>query len=99
MNPRIGAGALFLALIAFGVFTTVPVLFNFLGLALYVALMRECGRHVWPREWLPKWMRRTANPAPPPGPERGSEEKPQVVALGNGEGYIVYPNGRRTEKT
>ena len=36
---------------------------------------------IWATGWRPKKLRRTANPAPPPLPERGSEEEPQVTMV------------------
>lgn len=36
---------------------------------------------IWATGWRPKKLRRTANPAPPPLPERGCEEEPQVTMV------------------
>lgn len=78
--------------VVLGILTAVPVLFNFLGIALYVAILRECGRYVWP--WRPN---KIDNPSPPPPQPVAEDVKPQVTQtvneFGNGAGFIVYPPG------
>lgn len=102
MNGRAAALLILVGLILFGILTAAPVLFNYLGLALYVALMRECSKHVVPWRRARKALfldrvPRTANPAPPPESGPSSEVKPLVREIGTGEGYLIYPNQRATE--
>jgi hypothetical protein len=87
MNGRLIAGALVPVMVAVGVLTAVPVLFNFLGLSLYAAALHECGRYLFP--W---WPRSKINiPTPPPGGVPPNGEKAQVTVLGNGAGMLIYP--------
>lgn len=73
------------ALISFGILTSTPWLFNLLGLALFVALVREAGRHVlpWPKARRMLGLPKIDNPSPPPPggtPETGkylfTEDRP-----------------------
>lgn len=55
-------------LIGYGIVTSVPWLFNLIGLALFVALVREGGRYVIPWSGVRRWLRlnKIENPSPPP---------------------------------
>lgn len=88
-----------LGMVALGILTAVPALFAFLGLATYVALMRECFRHVVPYRWARRALfLKIDNPSPPPPAVVAEVEKPLVTRIGDGAGTIVYPHGRQTEE-
>ena len=81
------AGLVLPAMVVIGVLTAVPVLFNFLGLALYAAALHECGRYLFP--WWPR--SKIKNPSPPPVVAPSNGEEPQVTEVGNGAGMLIYP--------
>lgn len=85
-----------LGLIGYGILTSVPWLFNFLGIALFVAVLRECGRYVvpWPkarRLLRLKSVQDEANPAPPRDPE-GAETAKYLFTEDRPGHWAVTPN-------
>ena len=82
-----------LALIAFGTVTGSPLLFNFLGLAIYVCLVRDCGRYVIPWPGVRRWMRldKIDIPSPPP-PRRDAEIAKYLFNEDRPGHWAVTPN-------
>ncbi len=101
MSERLRAYALVIpmSMVLLGILTSWTALFVFLGLALYVELMRECFRYTVPWRWLRKALflgpMKIDNPSPPPPGADEETEEAQVIDLGNGAGYVVYPDGRK----
>lgn len=97
MNEKLRAFALLVPFgcVVFGLMTAWPALFTFLGLALYVALMRELFKHTIPWPWARRLLRldKIDNPSPPPPRGVTRTKEVQVTELGNGAGRIVYPPG------
>jgi hypothetical protein len=100
MSEKARAYALLIPMgaIVFGLLTAWPALFTFLGIALYVALMREMFKHTIPWPWARRLLRLdsvqdAANHSPPPPAGVRKIEETHVTELGNGAGYVVYPPG------
>lgn len=80
-------------LIGYGIVTSVPWLFNALGIALYAALLRECGRHIipWPKVRRAMWLDKIDNPSPPP--PKGAGENAKYLFTEDRPGHwAVTPN-------
>ena len=80
-------------LIGYGIVTSVPWLFNLLGLALFVALVREGGRHVipWPKVRQVMLLDKIDNPSPPP-PGGASETAKYLFTEDRPGHWAVTPN-------
>lgn len=67
-------------LIGYGIVTSVPWLFNLIGLALFVALVREGGKYVipWPKVRRLMLLDKIDNPSPTGVPEGVETEEHQV---------------------
>lgn len=85
------AGMVLPVMVVIGVLTAVPVLFNFLGLALYAAALHECSRYLFP--WWPR--SKIGNPAPPGFPAPREEPKYLVTKVGEAGIIVSHPSEQR----
>lgn len=99
---RLWALAIPLASISFGILTAWPALFLALGLALYVALMRECFKRTIPWPWarkallLDKRLRLTRNPSPGELTNMGSGKSQVVTVKKVGESCTIVSHPAET---